>query len=109
MKNIALQGGSFFNENGELKTGDVYIVNGKLTYEKPEQEDDIVQLEQKLVLPGLVDLHVHLREPGGERKETIATGSRAAAKGGFTTIAAMPNTKPVPDTSEQLEWLQQKN
>ncbi|MDI5983062.1 amidohydrolase family protein, partial [Amycolatopsis magusensis] len=49
--------------------------------------------------------HVHLREPGGEKKETIETGSKAAARGGYTTIAAMPNTRPVPDTKEQMEWL----
>ena len=60
----------------------------------------------KLVSPGFIDLHVHLREPGGEKKETIATGTLAAARGGFTTIAAMPNTRPVPDTKEQMEWLQ---
>ena len=52
-----------------------------------------------------IDLHVHLREPGGEKKETIETGSKAAARGGYTTIAAMPNTRPVPDTKEQMEWL----
>jgi len=52
-----------------------------------------------------VDLHVHLREPGGEHKETIETGSNAAARGGFTTIAAMPNTRPVPDTVESVQAL----
>ncbi len=55
--------------------------------------------------PGFVDVHVHLREPGGERKETIASGTQAAAKGGYTTICAMPNTRPVPDTAENLEYV----
>ncbi len=55
------------------------------------------------LLPGLVDTHVHLREPGYEAKETIATGSRAAAAGGFTTIFAMPNLKPFPSTPEVME------
>ena len=50
--------------------------------------------------PGFVDVHVHLREPGGEHKETIESGTMAAAKGGYTTICAMPNTRPVPDTKE---------
>src|SRR5690606_12190930 len=52
----------------------------------------------RLVVPGLIDVHVHLREPGGEHKETIATGSRAAVAGGFTSICAMPNTDPVIDS-----------
>ena len=56
-----------------------------------------------LVAPGLIDLHVHLREPGGEHKETIASGTLAAAKGGYTTLATMPNTRPVPDTKEHLK------
>ncbi len=55
-----------------------------------------------LLVPGLIDVHVHLREPGGEHKETIATGSRAAARGGYTTICAMPNLNPVPDNPENL-------
>jgi dihydroorotase len=67
-----------------------------------------IDAEGLLVSPGFVDLHVHLREPGGEKKETIATGTLAAAKGGFTTVAAMPNTRPVPDSKEQLENLQSR-
>ena len=55
--------------------------------------------------PGLIDLHVHLREPGQTHKETIATGTRAAAAGGFTTVVAMPNTLPVNDTVETLTWM----
>ena len=62
----------------------------------------------KLVTPGFVDIHVHLREPGGEQKETIRSGSRAAALGGYTTIVAMPNTDPVPDTPERLKAFQKK-
>ncbi|MCJ8006201.1 dihydroorotase [Lederbergia wuyishanensis] len=57
------------------------------------------------IAPGFVDLHIHLREPGGEHKETIETGTLAAAKGGFTAVAAMPNTKPVPDNAEQMRWI----
>jgi dihydroorotase len=58
-----------------------------------------------VVAPGLVDLHVHLREPGQANKETIATGTRAAAAGGFTSIACMPNTDPVVDTPAWVEWV----
>lgn len=57
------------------------------------------------ISPGFIDLHIHLREPGGEKKETIETGTLAAAKGGFTTVAAMPNTNPVPDHADQMKWL----
>ncbi len=58
-----------------------------------------------VVAPGLVDMHVHLREPGQTWKETIATGTAAAAAGGFTTVVAMPNTVPVNDSVESLQWM----
>src|SRR3984885_1418115 len=58
-----------------------------------------------IVAPGLVDIHVHLREPGQTWKETIATGTAAAAAGGFTTVVAMPNTVPVNDSVESLQWM----
>src|SRR5690606_18573956 len=57
----------------------------------------VIDVRDRLVVPGLVDLHVHFREPGQEYKEDIATGSRAAARGGYTTVCAMPNTVPVND------------
>src|SRR5256884_1766647 len=59
----------------------------------------VIDCRGRWVLPGLVDLHVHLREPGEEGKETIATGARAAVAGGVTTVVAMPNTKPVCDSA----------
>jgi dihydroorotase len=61
-----------------------------------------------VIAPGLVDLHVHLREPGQSGKETIETGTRAAAAGGFTTIACMPNTDPVVDTPAWVEWVRRR-
>ncbi|TMW73148.1 dihydroorotase [Alteribacter natronophilus] len=70
--------------------------------------DRTVDLKGMLVTPGFVDIHVHLREPGGEAKETIATGTHAAAKGGFTTVAAMPNTRPVPDSRENVSRILEK-
>jgi len=71
--------------------------------------NDVTVIDAKggLVTPGLVDVHVHLREPGYEYKETIESGSKAAARGGFTTVCAMPNLNPVPDTSEKFEKVQQ--
>ena len=65
--------------------------------------DEVIDASGKTVLPGLVDVHVHLRQPGHEEKEKIATGTRAAAHGGFTSIFAMPNVLPYPDDPETME------
>ena len=67
--------------------------------------DEVIDAGGMLVMPGLIDLHVHLREPGFEYKETIETGSKAAAKGGYTTICAMPNTKPATDSRETVSYI----
>nr|WP_207720746.1 dihydroorotase [Lawsonibacter celer] len=73
-----------------------------------EHGAQVVDARGLVVCAGLVDMHVHLREPGFEYKETIATGALAAARGGFTSIACMPNTKPAADSPEQIEWIRQK-
>ena len=75
-----------------------------------EGESDLttLELEGKLVVPGLIDMHTHLREPGFEYKETVRTGSLAAAAGGFTSIACMPNTDPVNDTRSVTEFILRK-
>ncbi len=104
-----LKNGKWLNSEGEMEKVDILIedktiksiasnidVNGK---------EEVIDLEGNLISAGFIDVHVHLREPGGEKKETIETGTLAAAKGGFTTICAMPNTRPTPDTKEQLDWL----
>lgn len=70
--------------------------------------DQIIQLQGEVLLPGFIDVHVHLRDPGFEDKETIATGARAAAAGGFTKIACMPNTKPPLDTPESVEYVRRQ-
>lgn len=64
-----------------------------------------IECAEKVVVPGLVDLHTHLREPGREDKETVATGTRAAAHGGFTAVCAMPNTSPICDTGSKVRFL----
>ena len=66
---------------------------------------EVIDCKGKLVMPGIVDLHVHLREPGEEGKETIATGARAAVAGGITTLVAMPNTKPVCDSASVARFV----
>jgi dihydroorotase len=76
---------------------------GKL---KGKNGAEILDATGLVVAPGLIDLHVHLREPGQAYKETIATGTAAAAAGGFTSVAAMPNTSPVNDTAEVTRWMQ---
>ena len=83
---------------------DVVINNGKISeIGSSLNVGEIVEAEKNLLIPGLVDLHTHLREPGREDSETVATGSMAAAKGGFTAISAMANTFPVADTAGVVE------
>lgn len=73
-----------------------------------ETAEQIIEAEGKYVMPGFIDLHVHLREPGLEYKETIATGAMAAAAGGFTSVCPMPNTKPSTDSPEKIRALLEK-
>lgn len=73
-----------------------------------EEVDQVIEADGLYVMPGFIDLHVHLREPGFEYKETIETGARAAAAGGYTTICPMPNTNPVIDSKEMVEELKKK-
>lgn len=108
---LLIKNGQLLTETGELTEGNVFIENGRISKIGTDLEieaEEIIDAEGKVISPGFVDLHVHLREPGGEKKETIATGTMAAAKGGFTTVAAMPNTRPVPDSTEQLEKIQER-
>jgi dihydroorotase len=89
---------------------DILIEEGKIERidKKIEENVDIViQAKDKIVLPGLIDLHVHLRQPGREDKETVFTGTKASAKGGITTILAMPNTEPPVDSLETLRLLKE--
>lgn len=91
------------------------ITNGKITnliLKKAVNEksfDEIIDAEGLIVAPGLVDIHVHLRDPGFKHKETVKTGSMAAAAGGFTSIACMPNTSPVNDRPEITKYILNKS
>ena len=97
------------NASGEAALPvDIFMENGKIAAMGPSLKNNAVTVLDaggKKVLPGLIDLHVHLREPGREDKETIATGSRAAVKGGFTTIFCMPNTTPAIDTAQTVQYI----
>ncbi len=76
-------------------------------YQSPDNKSDykIIDANQMIVVPGLIDIHVHLREPGHEYKETIETGLRAAVKGGFTAVCSMPNTNPVNDNAQTSKFI----
>lgn len=90
---------------------DVLISEGKIfKVEKgiKDKADREIDARGCLVMPGFIDLHVHLRDPGYEEKETIETGTKAAAKGGYTTILAMPNTKPVVDNADVVNYVHNK-
>jgi dihydroorotase len=87
---------------------DIFIKEGiiaKVASDINEEAERVIDAEGMYVMPGFIDLHVHLREPGYEYKETIATGALAAARGGFTTICPMPNTNPTIDNKHMVEYL----
>jgi len=85
-------------------TTDLHVADGHLVDEAPSGAER-VDCSGLLALPGLVDVHTHLREPGREDAETVASGARAAARGGFTAVLAMANTQPVTDTAEKAEHI----
>ncbi|HGF8040156.1 TPA: dihydroorotase [Enterococcus faecium] len=101
-------------KNGQINTrknmttpAEIWIEDGRIkaigTGFSEAEFDEVFDAKGQLITPGLVDVHVHLREPGFTYKETIEAGTRSAARGGFTTVCAMPNLNPVPDTAEKLK------
>ena len=102
---IVLKGGRVFS-GGKSFEADVVVCGDRIAEVTPDAAilpgDKVVDCRGRWVSAGLVDLHVHLREPGFSSKETIATGTAAAAHGGFTTVCAMPNLEPAPDSLENL-------
>ena len=94
----------FIIKDNDLVKKDILIENGIIVNIDDEIiGDDIIDLKGNVIIPGAIDVHVHLREPGYTHKETIETGSMAAAKGGVTTVMSMPNLNPVPDCYENLK------
>ena len=113
MSTILVRGGHLIDPAAgvdELK--DVVLKDGRVVdiaapgRAKVDPDAEIIDAKGLTVAPGLVDIHVHLREPGQGHKETIATGTAAAAAGGFTSVAAMPNTVPTNDSPEITRWMQ---
>ncbi|MCH8813820.1 MAG: dihydroorotase [Chloroflexi bacterium] len=109
MTTLAIRGGRVIDPaNGIDATADVLIVDGQIAAVGPDAGKDAsetVDASGLVVCPGFVDIHCHLREPGFEHKETIETGTLAAARGGFTTVCAMPNTEPPTDSAAAVEFV----
>ncbi len=113
MSKILIQNGRIIDPANNLDTQtNILIENGKITkIGKTITKDSktvVIDAKNKIVSPGFIDIHVHLREPGREDKETIHTASRSAAKGGITSVVAMPNTTPVADNQTVIEYVLSK-
>lgn len=101
---LLLTGGSVF-QNGAFHAADLSIEGGRIVSVSPSlprEHSSVIEVHNCLIVPGFVDVHIHLREPGFSYKETIASGTAAAAAGGYTAVCTMPNLDPVPDTAEHL-------
>lgn len=109
---LLIQKGTVINPADQTETvADVLVEDGIIKKIAPKQKvkaDRVVDASGCYVMPGFIDMHVHLRDPGQEHKETVETGARAAAHGGFTTIVAMPNTKPVADNEDVVNYVYNK-
>jgi dihydroorotase len=116
MKPLLIQGGRIIDPSQGIDiTGSLLIAEGKILWlgkgEKtpPQPDYDVLPARGLVVCPGFIDLHCHLRQPGFEEKETIATGTKAAARCGFTTICCMPNTSPPLDNQTVVEYIKSKS
>jgi dihydroorotase len=108
--NIVITGGRVVDRDGE-RVADVRIAEGRIVAcgrVESTADDDVIDAAGCVVSPGFVDLHTHLREPGREEAETIETGSRAAALGGYTAVVAMPNTTPTQDCVEVVDFVRRQ-
>ncbi len=115
MKPLLIQDGHIIDPSqGIDETGSLLITQSKISWlgkgeaTPPPSDYDILPARGLIVCPGFIDLHCHLRQPGFEEKETIATGTRAGARGGFTTICCMPNTTPPLDNQPAIEYVKSK-
>ena len=94
--------------NGRDEIADLCIVDGRIGEKLETGANETIDAKGLVVSPGLIDIHVHLREPGFAWKETIESGARAAAAGGFTTVVCMPNTSPVADSPSTIAWIKDR-
>jgi dihydroorotase len=108
MNNLTIRGGRVIDPANNVDTvRDVFVRDGRIAAE-PVADAPVVNAEGLAVTPGLIDLHVHLREPGRSDKETIETGTRCAAIGGFTSVVCMPNTSPAADNTGTIAFIKQR-
>ncbi len=108
MSKILIRGGRVIDPAGQIdRVADLLIEDGRIVGLdiEPTGDEEVIDAADKIVSPGLIDMHVHLREPGNEDDETIATGTAAALAGGFTSIACIPNTDPPIDTQGAVEFV----
>lgn len=109
MSTVILKNGRLIDPANDIDQNnqELWAVDGKIVQSEQNAPSDavIIDLQGKWIIPGLIDMHVHLREPGEEYKETILSGTRAAAAGGFTAVACMPNTKPVNDRASVTRFI----
>lgn len=112
MQTLLLKGGHLIDpaNNIDRENSDIWIIDGSIAAPPDTLPCDaaIIDVTGKWITPGLIDMHVHLREPGQEYKETIASGARAAAAGGFTGVACMPNTSPVNDCASITRFIREQ-
>lgn len=108
MKTVIRNGRIIDPANKRDEVADLFIVDGKIVAKAGGSDLEVIDAAGLIVAPGLIDLHVHLREPGFGWKETIETGAHAAAAGGFTTIVCMPNTSPVADSPSTIAWVRDR-
>ena len=103
MKDLIIKNGRIIDPSADRdETADLYVVDGSVSNRAPGDGCEVIDAQGLIVAPGLIDIHVHLREPGQIQKETIESGSRAAAAGGFTSIVCMPNTDPPADNPSTI-------
>jgi dihydroorotase len=107
---LLIRGGRIIDPSRDMdKTGNLLIKEGKISWvgdsTPPDTDYDVLDAGGLIVCPGFIDLHCHLRQPGNEEKETIATGTLAAARGGFTTVCCMPNTSPPLDNEAMINYV----
>ena len=109
MESVLIRNGHIIDPaNNVDEVGDVLIVDGKIAKVSEDMAEDVknvIDATDLTVTPGLIDMHVHLREPGYEHKETIATGTAAAAAGGFTSVVCMANTSPITDSPDKIKHI----
>jgi len=112
MRSLLIQGGRIIDPGRKLdEAGSLLIAGGKISWvgrgkeTPPDANYDVLDAQGLIVCPGFIDLHCHLRQPGFEGRETIATGTGAAARGGFTTVGCMPNTEPPLDNKNTVDFV----